>query len=311
MTEISMLLLGGGKRVSLAQRFKTAAAYVGLELTVFAYEIDNQQPISTVANIILGKKWSDPCVRADIEGVLTENKIDLLLSNVDPATVLHASLKSDFESASFSSDSHVVAMCMSKNKTQDVCEAVGIPIIPRAKDNEFPQFAKPDAGSASIGAVQVLNKTDRDRILANTTEYIFQAYVDGLEYTVDAYVTRSGETLGISPRIRLLTVGGESIVTETVHDDELVAAASDVIRKLELRGPLTMQFIRRKADKALFLMEINPRFGGGVIASIEAGFDFPLMIIKELLGKSQHCVERGRRVLMKRYFQEVFYEAGD
>ena len=200
---------------------------------------------------------------------------------------------------------------MSKNKTQDFCEGANISIIPRAKVNEFPQFAKPDAGSASVGAMLVLNESEREAILAKKIDYIFQTYVNGVEYTVDAYTTRSGKILGISPRIRLLTLGGESVVTQTVHDEQIIAAAAVVITKLGLTGPLTLQFIRRKADQALFLMEINPRFGGGVIASIEAGFDFPLMMIKELLGESQHCVERGKSLLMKRYFQEVFYEVGD
>lgn len=311
MRALAILMLGGGKRISLAQRFKAAATSRGLQLKVHAYEIDAQQPISAVANIIVGKKWSDPGVRADLERVLVEQKIDLLVSNVDLATVLHAALKDGFAAAAFSSGAQAVVTCMSKNRTQDYCEAAGIPIIPRAQANEFPQFAKPDAGSASVGAMLVRNKAERDAIIGKEINYIFQKYVDGVEYTVDAYVTRDGQILGISPRIRVLTLGGESIVTQTLHDEQIVTFAAGVIGKLGLIGPLTLQFIRRKADQALFLMEINPRFGGGVIASIEAGFDFPLMMIKELLGESQQCVMQGKQLLMKRYFQEVFYEIGD
>jgi carbamoyl-phosphate synthase large subunit len=311
MTTLTILMLGGGKRISLAQRFKAAAESRGLQLSVQAYEIDAQQPISAVANIIVGKKWSDPGVRADLERVLVKEKIDMLISNVDPATVLHAMLKYEFTAAAFSSDARAVITCMSKNRTQDFCEAAEIAIIPRARINEFPQYAKPDEGSASVGAMLVRNEADREAILAKKIDYIFQTYVEGIEYTVDGYVTREGKILGISPRIRVQTLGGESIVTQTVYDEQIAAAASSVIYKMGLTGPLTLQFIRRKADQALFLMEINPRFGGGVIASIEAGFDFPLMMIKELLGESQQCVERGKRLLMKRYFQEVFYEVGN
>jgi carbamoyl-phosphate synthase large subunit len=311
MSSLAILMLGGGKRISLAQRFKLTAASIGMDLKVYAYEIDTMQPISVVANVITGKKWNDDCVSTDIGQVIMEHKIDLLLSNVDPATKLHASLKNQFIAASFSSCLHTVETCMSKIKTQDFCEAAGIQIIPRARANEFPQFAKPDVGAASVGAILVLNQAEREAILAKKIEYIFQTYVDGIEFTVDAYVTRDGQILGISPRIRVLTLGGESIITQTVHDEQIVVAASEVIVKLELTGPLTIQFIRRKHDNALFLMEINPRFGGGVIASIEAGFDFPLMMIKELLGENQHCIVRGKRLVMKRYFQEVFYEVGD
>jgi hypothetical protein len=54
-------------------------------------------------------------------------------------------------------------------------------------------------------------------------------------------------------------------------------------------------------------MEVNPRFAGGVIASIEAGFDFPRMMIQEIMGKEPLKLEFGKKLLMKRYFMEVFY----
>lgn len=310
MKKISVLMLGGGKRISLAQRFVSAAESQGMQLSVFAYEIDAQQPISAVADIIVGKKWRDPGVRGDIERAMGEHDIDLLISNVDPATGIHASLKDAWNAASFSSDEKAVSICMSKKRTQEFCESVGVPIIPQANAGEFPVFAKPDAGSASVGAMRLDNQQELDALLeTKTVDYIFQAYIDGTEYTVDAYVTRAGEICGVSPRIRVATLGGESVVTQTIHDDEIVVASVEVIKKMKLVGPLTMQFIRKKSNNALLLMEINPRFGGGVIASIEAGFDFPLMMIKELLGQSQQCVSKGKRLIMKRYFQEVFYEA--
>jgi carbamoyl-phosphate synthase large subunit len=309
MKKISVLMLGGGKRISLAQRFIAAAESLDMQLSVFAYEIDAQQPISKVAKIIIGKKWRETGARADIERTLAEQQIDLLVSNVDPATEIHASLRNVWNAASFSSDEKAVSICMSKKRTQEFCESVGIPIIPQARPNEFPIFAKPDAGSASVGAMLVNNQAELDAILDKKIDYIFQTYIDGVEYTVDAYVTRAGEICGVSPRIRVATLGGESVVTQTIHDEEIVAASVDLIKKMKLIGPLTMQFIREKSDNALYLMEINPRFGGGVIASIEAGFNFPLMMIKELLGESQQCVFQGKRLIMKRYFQEVFYEA--
>lgn len=310
MKKISVLMLGGGKRISLAQRFILAAETRDMQLSVFAYEIDAQQPISTVAEIIIGKKWRDAGARADIERAMVEQKIDLLISNVDPATEIHASLRNACNAASFSSDEKAVSICMSKKRTQEFCERVGVPIIPQAYPDVFPVFAKPDAGSASVGAMRLDNQSELDALLeTKTVDYIFQTYIDGIEYTVDAYVTRAGEICGVSPRIRVATLGGESVVTQTIHDEEIVAASIDLIKKMKLIGPLTMQFIRKKSDNALYLMEINPRFGGGVIASIEAGFNFPLMMIKELLGESQQCVFHGKRLIMKRYFQEVFYEA--
>lgn len=308
MTQLSLLLLGGGKRISLVQRFQAAAAALDVRLAVYAYEIDAQQPISAVAEIIIGKKWREPGVQDDIARVVAERGIDLIISNVDPATVIHAALKPGLPAAGFSADTAAVAICMSKKKTQRFCEEAGLPVIPAALPGQFPLFAKPDAGSASVGAMRVDSQSELDAIGKGAVDYIYQTYIDGVEYTVDAYVTREGVIGGVSPRVRVLTLGGESIITETIHDSAIVAASHAVIERLALRGPVTLQFMRRNADQALFLMEINPRFGGGVIASIEAGFDFPRMMLQELLGQTPAPVAGGKRLLMKRYFQEVFYE---
>jgi carbamoyl-phosphate synthase large subunit len=58
-------------------------------------------------------------------------------------------------------------------------------------------------------------------------------------------------------------------------------------------------------------LEVNPRFGGGVIASIEAGFNFPLMMLEECIGRDPSVVLEGKKIRMIRYFKEVFYEDSD
>jgi len=306
MKQIRILFLGGGKRVSLCQRFEVAARYLGLELKTFAYELNLDQPISKHAEVIVGKSWTDLGVLEDIRNHIVEKKIDLLVSCVDPATLIHAELSNELDAASLSSSKSVTELCLSKISFQKFCIENNLRIIPEAKSLEYPAFAKLDHGSASIGTKYLGNRHDLET-LQNGKSYVIQKYILGTEFTVDAYVAKTGLVCGISPRIRIATSGGESTVTETKIDIEIVEFTRDVIRKLELIGPLTIQFIREESTGILYLMEVNPRFAGGVIASIEAGFDFPRMMLEEILGKEPLTLEFGKRLIMKRYFMEAFY----
>ena len=65
---------------------------------------------------------------------------------------------------------------------------------------------------------------------------------------------------------------------------------------------------KSKKDNKLWLMEINPRLGGGVIASIEAGCDIPKMLISDILDYDVKRSISNTKLIMKRYFDEIFYE---
>lgn len=87
-----------------------------------------------------------------------------------------------------------------------------------------------------------------------------------------------------------------------------MAASEYVINALMLRGAVTLQFLRDKDSERLMLMEINPRLGGGVICSIQAGADIPGMIVDEAVGKSPEPADEIKPgVLICRYFEEVVF----
>jgi carbamoyl-phosphate synthase large subunit len=310
MKKVSLMMLGGGKRLSLLQSFQEAAHNLNIELIPYSYEIDEFQPIGSVSKIIVGKKWTDPYIEEDLIDVVNKNDIDLIISNVDPATLIHAKLKGKITAASISSELEATKICLDKNLFQNACVALGLKVIPRAKRDEYPQFLKPLTGSASKGVAKINSEAEITE-MKEFGDYILQEYIEGQEYTVDAYVSLSGEILGVSPRKRLQTLGGESVVTETIESKELNDFSVLAINAFGLRGPLTLQFIKSNLDGELFLMEINPRFGGAVLASIEAGFNFPSMMLEEITGGKPIKVTSGKRLVMKRYFKEVYFEANN
>ena len=139
--------------------------------------------------------------------------------------------------------------------------------------------------------------------------FIKQKFIDGDEYTVDVYVDRYNKIKALSPRERLKTAGGEVVLTRTLRDKAIEDLSEKIIHTLGLQGPISIQFIKSKKDNQLWLMEINPRLGGGVIASIEAGHNIPKMLISDILDYDVKKSISNTKLIMKRYFEEIFYES--
>ena len=64
---ISLLFLGGAKRVTMARMFKAAAAQRGLDCAIHAYELDAHSAIAAEGDVTEGLRWSDPAILADLD----------------------------------------------------------------------------------------------------------------------------------------------------------------------------------------------------------------------------------------------------
>jgi carbamoyl-phosphate synthase large subunit len=80
---------------------------------------------------------------------------------------------------------------------------------------------------------------------------------------------------------------------------------TEVLR--ECRGVVTVQCIATD-DRRIRVIEINPRFGGGVPLAIHAGADFPKWILQELLGQRPRINALGYQddIAMLRFDDSVF-----
>ena len=309
--KISILFLGAGKRVSLLKCFRKTAKKLNIKFKAFSYEKDICQPISKEAKIIVGKSWNDIDIDKHILKTIEKHKIDIVIANTDPSTVCLSRLNKLHKSCSISSDISSVQICFSKLKFQKFCEENNLPIIPREEKN-FPILAKPDFGSASKGIKILNNSFERKNFFDNENkDYLLQRYIDGVEYTIDIYISKNKEICCISPRIRLSVVGGESDITRTVNDNKIRDICKRVVEKFDFIGPITVQLIQDKNSLEIFLMEINPRLGGAVTASIKAGYDIPKMIFFDFLNLKNNILDSGNEIIMKRYFEDTFYEVNN
>ena len=104
-------------------------------------------------------------------------------------------------------------------------------------------------------------------------------------------------------------VATESTTATVIEDHEIVQSTKVILEEFHIRGPVTLQFIRK--DKELFLLELNPRFGGGVIASIESGFEIPRIMIMDYLDIPFKKLTNYKTLIMTRCYREAFHAANN
>ena len=314
MKKVNVLFLGGAKRVSLAEHLIKAGKKLGLDISIFSYELDERVPLAAVGTILKGKKWNDVDLFSDLHSQIIKNDISIVLPFVDPAIEVAEMLKAD-------NNNLFIPTC-----GKDICHIMfdkvlsekwfvenNLPIPPSySKDDNlnFPVIVKPRRGSASKGILVIEDEDQWDK-LENKDNYVVQQYIsDREEYTVDCYVTTSGKIISIVPRLRIQTAGGEVMNSETKRDQNLIDLSEKVLKSGDFKGPVTIQFLRDKRNGANYLMEINPRLGGGVITSIEAGADITEFILRNYLGEELlPCNDWKDKTLMTRYFKEVIFYA--
>ncbi|MFI3239529.1 MAG: ATP-grasp domain-containing protein [Bacteroidales bacterium] len=310
--KLSILMLGGAKRVSMARELIRAGEELGVKVLIYSHELSACEPISSVGTVIVGGKYSSPTISAELDAIIAKNNIDILLPFIDPAISVAKGCAMRISGLFVPvSDAQMIDTLFDKVLSAECFASAGlsIPKTYSVTRCEFPAILKPRKGSASKGII-VVNNSDELAAIAEIENYLIQEYIaNNREYTIDCYITQKGVINAAVPRIRIATAGGEVMRSETVRNPLLIEQAMRVINALGLRGAVTLQFIENLVDGTFKLMEINPRLGGGVICSIAAGADIAKMIIQECIGAEiNNDNETWRdKTLMTRYFQEVIF----
>lgn len=310
---IVIMMLGGARRVSMAELLKRSGRNIGQEVGIISYELLQQVPIALEAKVVVGLRWTDPKVVADIVRVARENNVNIILPFVDGAIEIAAKCREHLPDVFIPvSEFEISRRMFDKVEAAKAFKEANLP-IPKtysALNAEMPAIAKPRHGSASRG-IKVFNNIEDLMHLENLQEYIVQEYIeDREEYTVDCYVTQAGQILTVVPRARLEVMGGEVTRTITCRNAVLDRMSREVIKAFDLHGPITLQFLHDLKKDRYLLMEVNPRLGGGVVCSIYAGAPIPDYIIKESLGITMEpCEDWAYNTLMARYQKEaIFFE---
>nr|WP_176220612.1 ATP-grasp domain-containing protein [Cohnella massiliensis] len=139
---------------------------------------------------------------------------------------------------------------------------------------------------------------------------IVQRYIEGQEISIDVFVSDKRQVLSIVPRVRLEVRAGEVSKSITIEDKEITLLTIQLVNKLKLTGPATIQGIRETNSGRFYFIEVNPRFGGGVPLTIEAGIPYAEFIKASYTQKPGvlHSYQPGLKML--RYDEAVYVKGG-
>jgi carbamoyl-phosphate synthase large subunit len=146
--------------------------------------------------------------------------------------------------------------------------------------------------------------------LVEDSALIAQTRLTGAEFTADALVDRAGELLTVVPRWREDTRGGISVRGSTFASEAVTTVVADTLAAVGLTGPANVQGFVADDGRAT-VVEVNPRFSGGLPLTLAAGADVVGTYLTGVRRPSARLPLLWYRpgVRMSRYFAETYTSA--
>ncbi|WP_395454148.1 ATP-grasp domain-containing protein (plasmid) [Azospirillum melinis] len=304
-----VLFLGAGKRLSLLESFARAAEAEALPLRMWSIEGKSQVPIGVLAGTIIGPRFNDPDFGSFLTDVVESHRIDLVIPNMDTATVALATQVEALTALGCSPIVSSLELCEAMLDKQKAADWFARHHVPQPAPDTYPMIIKSRFGYGARDQAIVGNSEGRSSFFIDKSpdNYFSQAFIKGPEYTVDAYVDKAGHLVSALSRKRLEVVGGEVSVSETCRHEQILEQTARILSQPGWLGPVTLQFIDGPNEPVI--LEINPRFGGGVTHSIHCGLDMPRWLMRERLGRplpSSPTWNSGS--VMTRCLRDIFYD---
>ncbi len=229
-------------------------------------------------------------VRA-VNEIIKRNNIDVVIPCVDEELMVFSYRPEHINARVVVSPYETIRACNDKALLYETVNKEGFcPIYKVAESShdlsafgESPLFVKPRTARGSRGAMMFSSASEVPDDLINKGN-VFCEYLPGQEYTVDVLCDFQGEPFVIVPRKRLVVAVGKSMRGETMRHPDIEERVKKLCRILRFIGPSNMQF-KEAADGAMKLVEINPRFSGGLPITAEAGANTPELLYMLLKGK--------------------------
>ena len=305
---MNVLFTCAGRRNYLLEYFKEA---IGGSGKIIAADMSRTAPAMALADV--ARVVSDVYAEGYVDQILQiclEEKVDLLISLNDLELPVLSPYRQRFEEAGIRlliSEQKVIDICFDKYRTVQFCEDLnmGTPrtflSLEEAKnalesgDISFPVVVKPRWGSASIGlefpsdleelelAYRLVTLRVSRSILAEASKedlersVLIQERIDGIEYGLDILNDFSGKTVQVYVKEKLAMRAGETDKSVLRNKPELEELGYRVGNALGHIGNVDCDMFEK--DGKYYLLELNPRFGGGYPFSQMSGANYPAAIL--------------------------------
>src|SRR5207253_5525638 len=227
-----------------------------------------------------------------IEGICDAEDVNLVIPTIDDELPTFGRARDRFAQLGVAvavSSEKTSITCNDKYETYLFCEANGIQTAKTRmagtvdfKTMRYPVYVKPRFGRGSVNVFAVQNEAQLRLFLDYVPDAIVQDQIPGTEFTVDVLSDFQGRVLSIVPRERLVIRAGVSDKGITRKNPDIIDFARDVAEKLQIAGPANIQC--KWDGRDVSLIEVNPRFSGGIPLTIAAGADFATWLVQLTAG---------------------------
>jgi carbamoyl-phosphate synthase large subunit len=293
MKRFNVLLTAGSRRVALVQAFRAALRTIGVPGSVIVTDVNPLSPSVHVADRSYRVPLAtDASYITELLTICEAEQVRIVIPTIDDELAIVAAARDQFKAIKAvvaSSPAETAAICNDKYETCSRLSAAGVSAaksyLPAqlTEDMALPLFIKPRVGRGAVGAFPVRTADELDFFLRYVPTPIVQEYLDGPEFTIDVLCDFAGKPLSIVPRERVVIRAGVIDRGRTVNDQRLIRLAESACAALPFAGAINIQCRMRYEQPVIF--EINPRFSGGIPLTIQAGADFPAMLLKLAMGR--------------------------
>jgi carbamoyl-phosphate synthase large subunit len=311
---VNLLFTCAGRRNYLLHYFREAMQGRG---RIIAADMQSTAPAMAAADksFIVPNVYDRDYINVLLD-ICRDEQVRALISLNDLDLPILAAAREDFESLGTTllvSSPKVIDICFDKWRTCDFARSAGLSApetflsmeeAVKALDSgdlNFPLTLKPRWGSASIGIEYpetmqelrlsydlLLLKLSRSILSRASSEdkdraILFQEKLVGTEYGLDILNDLSGRPVQVYVKEKLAMRAGETDKAVLRQRPDLEELGFKIGKALKHIGNLDVDIF--EADGMFYLLEMNPRFGGGYPFSHMAGADFPAAIIAWLEGR--------------------------
>ena len=313
---LNLLFTCAGRRNYLINYFKDAIKDQG---KIYTADMSASAPAMVDADVaVIVPSIYDSKYIESLKKIIIEHHIDAVISLNDLELPILSKHKEELETTGVKviiSNENVIDIAFDKVKTFDFISEIGLKTpqtyttIPKAKEAifngklKFPLVVKPRWGSASIGidfpeteeeldlAFKLQHIKLKKSILNTVSEQdldnaiLIQEKMDGKEFGMDIVNDFEGNYYGTFVREKVNMRSGETDKAVSVIDKRFTEIGEIISKNLKHVGSLDCDvFI---ANNKLYVLELNPRFGGGYPFSHEAGINTAAIYIEWLKGNKK------------------------
>jgi carbamoyl-phosphate synthase large subunit len=306
---MNVLITCAGRRNYLVDYFKDAVHPTGGKVHVF--NTDTNSAAYWRGDVaVLSPFATDPQYAEFLENYCTTHAIHAVLSCMDVDLSILATLKDKFGGLGISviiADQWVTDMAHDKLKTYQFLVEQKWPVTPLFTDLnqaleciqrgelQYPIYVKPRWGMGSIAVFKAESETDlrfyfekaRQMIYGTFDRYgmvkedaasvIIQGRCPGEEYGLDIINDLEGHHQVTVVKKKLAMRSGETDKAVTVKNEQLEKLGADIAAIT--KHPAIMDVDVFWDGEKAYILEFNPRFGGGYPFSHAAGIDLPKAMI--------------------------------